>query len=92
MSTTQDLLKAATNSQRLYTEHLKEENAKKRQKEAEKSKQEAYKRKLDEIRTEEKSLHEKLGQLEIEQTGAQKAMQKVMSYVEQGDRKSIMDL
>ena len=29
VSTTQDLLKAATNSQRLYTEHLREENAKK---------------------------------------------------------------
>ena len=32
---TQDLLKVATNSHRLYTECLREENAKKRQKEAE---------------------------------------------------------
>ena len=84
---TKDLLKVATNSHRLYTEHLREENAKKRQKEAEKSKQEAYKRKLDEIRTEGKSLHEKLEQLKIEQTAAQKGMEKAMSYVEEGGQK-----
>ena len=74
---TQDLLKVATNSHRLYTKHLREENAKKRQKEAEKSKKEACKRKLDEIRVEEKSLHEKLEQLKIEQTAAQRAMEKL---------------
>ena len=34
---TKDLLKAATNSHRMYTEHLREEDAKKRQKEAERS-------------------------------------------------------
>ena len=80
----EDLLKVATKSHRLYAGHLKKENAKKRQKEAEKSKQEAYERKLDEIRTEEKSLHEKLEQLKIEQTAAQKAMEKAMRYVEEG--------
>ena len=78
---TQDLLKVAINSHRLYTEHLREENAKKRQKEAEKSKQEAYKRKLVEIRTEEKNLHEKLEQLK------QKAMEKAVSYVQEGGQK-----
>ena len=34
---TQDLLKVATHFHRLYTEHLREETAKKRQKETEKS-------------------------------------------------------
>ena len=43
---TQDLPNFALNSHRLYTEHLREENAKKRQKEAEMSKQEAYKENL----------------------------------------------
>ena len=83
----QDFLKVTTNSHRLYTEHLREENVKKRQKEGEKSKQEAYKRKLDEIRTEEKSLLEKLELLKIEQTAAQKAVEKAMSYVEEGGQK-----
>ena len=62
---TQDLLKVATNSHRPYTEHLREENAKKRQNEAAKPKQEAYKRNPEEIKTEEKSLHEKLEQLNV---------------------------
>ena len=84
---TQDLLKVAINSHRLYTEYPRMENTEKRQKEAEKSKQEAYKRKHDEIRTEEKSRHEKLEQLKIEQTAAQKAMEKAMSYVEEGGQK-----
>ena len=60
---TKDLLEAATNSHRMYTEHLREEDAKKRQKEAERSKQQAYKRNLDEIWIEEKILHDKLEQL-----------------------------
>ena len=84
---TKDLLKAATNSHRMYTEHLREGDAKKRQKEAERSKQQAYKRKLDEIRIEEKSLHDNLEQLKTEQTAAQKAMEKAMSYVEEGGQK-----
>ena len=62
---TLDLLKVANNSDRMYMEHLTQENAKKRQKQAERSKQEAYKRKLDEIRAGEKSLHEKLVLYEI---------------------------
>ena len=36
MPVTQDLLRVATNSHRMYTEHLREESAKRRQKEAEK--------------------------------------------------------
>ena len=51
---------------RRYMKHLKQDNAKKRQKEAEKLKQQAYKSKFDEIRAEEKSLHEKLEQLKAE--------------------------
>ena len=42
---------------------------------------------FDEIRTEEKNLHEKLEQLKIEQTAAQKAMEKAMIYVEEGGQK-----
>ena len=44
-------------------EHLRQENVQKRLKESEKWKQEVYKRTLDEIRSDEKSLHEKLEQL-----------------------------
>ena len=59
----------------------------KRQKEAEKSKQEAYRRKHDEIRAEEKSQHEKLEQLKAEQTASEKAIKKAMSHVEEGGQK-----
>ena len=68
---TLNLLKVANNSYRMYMECLRQVNAKKRQKEIEKSKQEAYQRKPDEIKAEEKSLHEKLEQLKTEQTATQ---------------------
>ena len=68
-------------------EHLKQENAKKRQIEAEESKHQAYKKKLDEMSTEEKSLNEKPEQLKAEQTTAWKAMEKAMSYVENRGQK-----
>ena len=77
-------VKAATNSNRMYTEHSREEDVKKRWKEAERSKQQAYQRKLDETQIEEKSLHDKLEQLKAEQTAAQKDMEKAMSYIEEG--------
>ena len=62
------LLKIANNSHRVYMEHPKQENTKKRQKEADKWNQEAYRRRFYEIRAEERSLHEKLEQLKAEQT------------------------
>ena len=43
---TLDTVKTAENSCRLYNEHLREENAKKRQKEAERLKHEAHKRRV----------------------------------------------
>ena len=52
---TLDTVKTAENSCKLYSEHLREENAKKRQKEAE-----AHKRKLEEMKAEEKNPHETL--------------------------------
>ena len=54
-----DFLKVSYNSCRMCVKHLRQENVKKIQKEAKESKQEARKRKCDEIRAEEKSLHEK---------------------------------
>ena len=57
---TLDTVKTAENSCRLYNEHLREENAKKRQTEAERLKHEGHKRKLEEMKAEEKNLHETL--------------------------------
>ena len=53
----------------LYNEHLREENAKKRQKEAERLKHEAHKRKLEEMKAEEKNLHETLKKLKTTHAG-----------------------
>ena len=56
---TLDTVKTAEIACRLYNEHLREENAK-RQKEAERLKHEAHKRNLEEMKAEEKTLHETL--------------------------------
>ena len=71
----------------MYVEHPRYENGKKRQKAAEKSRLETYKRRLEEIRAEEKSLHEELEQLKAEQTAASKAMEKTMGYIQEGGQK-----
>ena len=84
---TLDTVKTAENSCRLYSEHLREENAKKRQKEAERLKHEAHKRKLEEMKAEEKNLHETLKKLKTEHMQAKEAMDRAMGYIDEGRQK-----
>ena len=66
---------------------MKEEQAKKRQKEIEKQKCEAQKRKLEEIKAEEKNLHEILKQLKEEDRKEREAMDRAMGYIDEGGKK-----
>ena len=84
---TLDTVRVAENSYRMYNEHLKEEQAKKRQTEMEKQKCEAQKRKFEEIKAEEKNLHEILKQLKEEDRKAKEAMDRAMGYIDEGGKK-----
>ena len=76
---TLDTVKTAEKSYRLYNEHLREEQAKERQK--------AQKRKLEEMKANEKNWHEKLKKLRTEEQDAKEAMDRAMSYIDQGGQK-----
>ena len=84
---TLDTVKTAENSCRLYNEHLREENAKKKQKEAERLHHEAHKRKFEEMKAEEKNLHETLKKLKGEHMQAKEAMDMGMGYIDEGRQK-----
>ena len=78
------MVKAVQNSYNLYSQHIREEQQQKKTKEKEK---EAHKRTLDEMKQEEKRLHEKLEQLTSEHTAVEEAMQRAIGYVEEGGAK-----
>ena len=66
---TLDMIKVVKKSHHLYTEHLRQEAAKKSTKEGEKAKAEAQKRKIEEKKAEERALDEKLQNLKMEERG-----------------------
>ena len=84
---TLEMVKLVQNSYRLYSQHLREEQEKKKQKEGEKEQAEAHKRKLSEMKQEEKRLHDRLDQLTCEHGAAKEAMQRAIRYVEEGGEK-----
>lgn len=84
---TLEIVKSVQNSHRLYSQHLQEEQEKKRRKEREKEQSEAHKRKLQEIKEEQKRLHDRLDQLTSEYDSAKEAMQRAMQYIEEGGEK-----
>ena len=81
------MVKAVQNSYNLYYQHIREEQQRKKPKEKEKEQAEAHKRTLDEMKQEEKRLHEKLEQLTSEHTAVEEAMQRAIGYVEEGGAK-----
>ena len=54
------MVKSVQNLYNLYSQHIREEQQRKKTKEKEKEQAEAHKRTLDEMKQEEKRLHEKL--------------------------------
>ena len=84
---TLDTVKTAENSYNLYSEHLREEQAKEREKDAERLQNEAQIRKLEEMKAEEKNWHEKLKKLRTEEQDIKEAMGRAMSYIDQGGQK-----
>lgn len=74
---TLEMVKLVQNSYRLYSQHLREEQEKKKHKEREKEQAEAHKRKLSEMKQEEKRLHDRLDQLTSEHGATKEAMQRV---------------
>ena len=84
---TLEMVKLVQNSYRLYSQHLREEQEKKKHKEREKEQAEAHKRKLSEMKQEEKRLHDRLDQLTSEHGAAKEAMQRAIRYVEEGCEK-----
>ena len=68
----------------LYNEYLREEQAKERQKVL---RNEAQKRKLEEMKAEEKNWHDKLKKLRTEEQDTKEAMDRAMSYIDQGGQK-----
>ena len=83
---TLEMVKVVQNSYKLYSQHIREQQGKKT-KEKEKEQAEAHKRTLDEMKQEEKRLHEKLEQLTSEHTAVEEAMQRAIGYVEEGGAK-----
>ena len=81
------MVKLVQNSYRLYSQHLREEQEKKKHKEREKEQAEAHKRKLSEMKQEEKRLHDRLDQLTSEHGAAKEAMQRAIRYVKEGGEK-----
>ena len=71
----------------MYIEHLREEQAKKRQEQAERLRQKAHKRKMGEIKAEDKCLHEKHEKLKTKLSTAQEAMDRAVSCIEEGQKK-----
>ena len=84
---TLEMVKAVQNSYKLYSQHIREEEQRKKTKEKEKEQAEAHKRTLDKMKQEEKRLHEKLEQLTSEHTAVEEAMQRATGYVEEGGAK-----
>ena len=82
-----DMVKLVQNSYRLYSQHLREEQEKKKHEEREKKQAEAHKRKLSEMKQEENRLHDRLDQLTSEHGAAKETMQRAIGYVEEGDEK-----
>ena len=80
------MVKAVQNSYKLYSQHIREEQQRKKTKEKEKEQAEAHKRTLDEMK-QEKRLHEKLEQLTSEHTVVEEAIQRAIGYVEEGGAK-----
>ena len=80
------MVKAVQNSHKLYSQHIREQQRKKT-KEKEKEQAEAHKRTLDDMKQEEKRLHEKLEQLTSVHTAVEEAMQRAKVYVEEGGAK-----
>lgn len=81
------MVKAVQNSYKLYSQHMREEQDKKKTKEKEKEHAEACKRKQSELKKEEKQLHERLEQLTSEHTAVEEALQRAIGYVEEGGEK-----
>ena len=77
-----EMVKAVQNSYKLYSQHIREQQQRKKANEAE-----AHKRTLDDMNQEEKRLHEKSEQLTSEHTAVEEAMQRVKGYVEEGGAK-----
>ena len=72
---TLEMVKAVQNSYKLYSQHIREEQQRKKTKEKEKEQADTHKRILDEMKQEEKRLNEKLEQLTSEHTAVEEAMQ-----------------
>ena len=81
------MVKAVQNSFKLYSQHIKEEQQRKKTKEKEKEQAKAHKRTLDEMKQEQKRLHENLEQLTSEHTAVEEALQRATGYVEEGRAK-----
>ena len=71
----------------MYSQDIREEQQKNKIKEEEKEQFEAHKKTLDEMKQEEKRLHEKLKQLTSQHTAVEEAMQRTIGYVEEGGAK-----
>ena len=84
---TLEMVKLVQNSYRLYSQHLREEQEKKKHKDREKEQAETHKRKLNKMNQEEKRLHDRLDQLRSEHGAAKEAMQRAIRCVKEGGEK-----
>ena len=84
---TLEMVKLVQNSHKLYSQHLREEQEKKKHKGREKEQAEVHKRKLSEMKQEEKRSYDRIDQLTSEHGAAKEAIQRAIRYVEEGGEK-----